>query len=154
MFLCCLHFQLASGLSFTSLPPFSIRAWFHQHSAPCSSCYQGTECSKPQLNYNLNRTVGLYAQSQTPDIHEAQVVCLHKLLSSQSRSDETFCVILQDREWQQNESDYLVCVREHEDHEFLHYISGVDCKEVFQLVYRHESADLKGKVRANITFTD
>lgn len=52
------------------------------------------------------------------------------------------------------ESDYLVCVREQEDQEFLHHVSGVDRKEVFQLVHGHKSADLKGKVRANITFTD
>lgn len=47
-------------------------------------------------------------------------------------------------------SDYLMCVREHEDHKFLQYISGVDGKEVFQLVHRHESADLKGKGSAHI----
>lgn len=53
-----------------------------------------------------------------------------------------------------NGSDYLMCVREHEDHKFLQYISSVDGKEVFQLVHRHESADLKGKGRANIKLTD
>lgn len=51
-------------------------------------------------------------------------------------------------------SDYLMCIREHEDHKFLQYISGVDGKEVFQLVHRHESADLKGKESANISLTD
>lgn len=47
-------------------------------------------------------------------------------------------------------TDYLMCVREHEDHKFLQYISGVDGKEVLQLVHRHESADLKGKGSAHI----
>lgn len=47
-----------------------------------------------------------------------------------------------------------MCVREQEDQEFLHHVSGVDRKEVFQLVHGHESADLKGKAGANITFTD
>lgn len=51
-------------------------------------------------------------------------------------------------------SDYLMCVREHEDHKFLQYISGVDGKEVFQLVHRHESADLKGKEAHTLTSTD
>lgn len=45
---------------------------------------------------------------------------------------------------------YLMCIREHEDHKFLQYISGVDSKEVFQLVHRHESADLKARGNANI----
>lgn len=49
---------------------------------------------------------------------------------------------------------YLVCIRKHEDHKFLQHISGVDSKEVFQFVDRHESADLKGKGRANINLTD
>lgn len=53
-----------------------------------------------------------------------------------------------------NGSDYLMCIWEHEDHKFLQYISGVDGKEVFQLVQRHKSADLKGKGRANINLTD
>lgn len=44
--------------------------------------------------------------------------------------------------------DYLVCVREHEDHQLLHNISGVHSKEILQLVHRHESADLKGTVKA------
>lgn len=43
-----------------------------------------------------------------------------------------------------------MCIREHEDHKFLQYISGVDSKEVFQLVHRHESADLKARRNANI----
>ncbi len=51
-------------------------------------------------------------------------------------------------------SDYLMCIREHEDHEFLQYVSRIDSKEVFQLVHRHESADLKGKGRANINLTE
>lgn len=50
--------------------------------------------------------------------------------------------------------DYLMCVREHEDHKFLHYISGVDGEKVFQLVHRHESADLQGKGSANINLKD
>lgn len=51
-------------------------------------------------------------------------------------------------------SDYLMCIREHEDHKFLQHISAVDGKEVFQLVHRHESADLKDKGSANINLTD
>lgn len=43
-----------------------------------------------------------------------------------------------------------MCIREHEDHKFLQYISGVDSKEVFQLVHSHESADLKARGNANI----
>lgn len=53
-----------------------------------------------------------------------------------------------------NGSDYLMCIREHEDHKLLQYISGVDSEEVFQLVHRHVSADLKGKGSANINLTD
>lgn len=53
-----------------------------------------------------------------------------------------------------NGSDYLMCVREHEDHKFLQYISGVDGKEVFQLVHGHESTDLKGKGSANMDLKD
>lgn len=50
-----------------------------------------------------------------------------------------------------NGTDYLMCIRKHKDHKFLQHISGVDSKEVFQLVYRHEPADLKGKGSANIS---
>lgn len=50
--------------------------------------------------------------------------------------------------------DYLMCIREHEDHKFLQYISGIDGKEVFQLVHRHESADLKCRGSANIKLTN
>lgn len=39
--------------------------------------------------------------------------------------------------------DYLMCVREHEDQEFFHDISGINGKEVFQLVHGHVPADLK-----------
>lgn len=53
-----------------------------------------------------------------------------------------------------NKSDYLMRIWEHEDHKFLHHISGVDGKEVFQLVHRHESADLKCKGSATIKLTD
>lgn len=53
-----------------------------------------------------------------------------------------------------NGSDYLMCIREHEDHKFLQYISGIDSKEVFQLVHRHESAYLKDKGSTNIDLTD
>ena len=41
--------------------------------------------------------------------------------------------------------DYLVCVREQEDHKFLQYVSGINGKEVLQLVHRHEFAYLKRK---------
>lgn len=47
-----------------------------------------------------------------------------------------------------------MCIREHEDHKFLQNISGVNGEEVFQLVHRHESADLKGKGSTNINLTD
>lgn len=40
---------------------------------------------------------------------------------------------------------YLMCVREHEEHQFLHDVFSIHSKEVLQLVHRHESADLKGK---------
>lgn len=52
-----------------------------------------------------------------------------------------------------NGCDYLMCIREHENHKFLQYISGVNGKEVFQLVHRHESADLKERTSANINLT-
>lgn len=53
-----------------------------------------------------------------------------------------------------NVPDYLMCVREHENQKFLHDVSRVDGKEVFQLVHRHESADLGGKRSANINSAD
>lgn len=65
-----------------------------------------------------------------------------------------FCVVLNAVGQSLNGCDYLMCVGEHEDHKFLQHISGVDGKEVFQLVHRHELAYLKGKGRANINLAD
>lgn len=119
--------------------PLSTRSWIQQHSVSCSSCYQGTECSKPQPYYNLKRHWGslLKCLQCTITISSFGVILCHPVGQSVTADD----------------SDYLVCVWEHEDHEFLHYVSGVDGEEVLQLVHGHEPADLRSRARANINFT-
>lgn len=42
---------------------------------------------------------------------------------------------------------YLMCVWEHEKQQFLHNISGINCKEILQLVHRHESVNLLEIIR-------
>lgn len=42
---------------------------------------------------------------------------------------------------------YLMRVWEHEKQQFLHNIFGIDCKEILQLVHRHESVNLQNRLQ-------